>query len=121
MELQSGAAAGQARLDTLSLDCRVRVGHTLVVSYGLPNEELITVALENKGLAGSAAAMQLVDKLAGGQGRSSLETAESPAEALWEAGRGNGVFCESSPLHVTSMTRPSPHPAGEQLARHDRH
>ena len=44
MELQSGAAAGQARLDTLSIDCRVRVGHTLVVSYGLPNEELITVA-----------------------------------------------------------------------------
>ena len=51
-------------------------------------EELITVALENKGLAGSAAAMQLVDKLAGGQVRSSLEPAEIPAEVEPRSSRG---------------------------------
>ena len=43
MRLQFDASAGQTRLDTLTLDCRVRVGHTLVVSRGLPNEEFIQV------------------------------------------------------------------------------
>ena len=44
MELRSDAAAGQTRLDVLTTDCRVKVGHTLVVSRGLPNQELITVS-----------------------------------------------------------------------------
>ena len=44
MELRTDAAAGQTRLDVLTTDCRVKVGHTLVVSRGLPNQELITVS-----------------------------------------------------------------------------
>ena len=44
MELRSDAAADQTRLDVLTTDCRVKVGHTLVVSRGLPNQELITVS-----------------------------------------------------------------------------
>ena len=44
MELRTYAAAGQTRLDVLTTDCRVKVGHILVVSRGLPNQELITVS-----------------------------------------------------------------------------
>ena len=44
MELRTDAAAGQTRLDVLTTDCRVKVGHTLVVSRGLPNQEPINVS-----------------------------------------------------------------------------
>ena len=44
MELQFYAAAGQTRLETLTIDCRVQVGDVLVVSRNLPNEEAITVS-----------------------------------------------------------------------------
>ena len=44
MELRTDAAAGQHRLDVLTTDCRVKVNQTLVVSPGLPNQELITVS-----------------------------------------------------------------------------
>ena len=44
MELRSYAAAGQTRLDVLTTDCRAKVGQTLVVSPGLPNQEIIKVS-----------------------------------------------------------------------------
>ena len=44
MELRTYAAAGQTRLDVLTTDCRVKVGHILVVSRGLPNQEIIKVS-----------------------------------------------------------------------------
>ena len=44
MELRNYAAAGQTRLDVLTIDCRVRVGDMLVVSPGLLNQESVVVS-----------------------------------------------------------------------------
>jgi len=94
--LKAPAATLSRMMADLLKDGEIEVGlySALDLTFGpdrvrLPYvEELITVALENKGLAGSAAAMQLVDKLAGGQVRSSLEPAEIPAEVEPRSSRG---------------------------------
>ena len=43
MLLATPSEAGGRRLDVVSVDGRVRVGHMLLVSPGTPNEEVVTV------------------------------------------------------------------------------
>ncbi|EOD10943.1 hypothetical protein EMIHUDRAFT_437764 [Emiliania huxleyi CCMP1516] len=99
--LKAPAATLSRMMADLLKDGEIEVGlySALDLTFGpdrvrLPYvEELITVALENKGLAGSAAAMQLVDKLAGGQVSSSLGTTVTE---LGEAGQTVGETLDTT-------------------------